>query len=289
MRIETLLNFNRQGIIPGPGESHEAFTERAHYCLTLKEHLSQELKAPLGEEANQPAILAPALDQLARKYDISPQWIPLFFSDYRLSLWHGGCAWIFQMTESAPVSALIQLKNRLRHASSYLCYQRDELLAHELVHVGRMMFHEPCFEELLAYRTSSSRWRRYFGPLIQSSIESVIFILLLFIIIVFDVFLMMTHHPTAYQAAFWLKMIPLGCIAYALVRLMKRHKTFNACLENLEACLGSREKAEAVIFRLQDYEIEKLAKMAPNDIRTYANSQQELRWQVIAAAYFNQG
>ena len=94
----------------------------------------------------------------------------MIFSNERLAPWHGGCAWIFQFAEGLPTAALIQLRQVFSRQPTFLgIYHRDELLTHELVHVGRMKFEEPRFEELFAYETSTSAFRRWFGPLIQAS------------------------------------------------------------------------------------------------------------------------
>lgn len=285
---EELLQFNRLGLIPGPHESAEAFAVRAGYCLSLKQHLSAELKANLAEESSSPEILIPANQNLSAIYDIAPDWIPLFFSNYRLTYWHGGCAWIFQVSEDSPTAALIQLRRNLRDSPRYLFYKRDELLSHELAHVGRMQFQEPKYEEMIAYQTTTSAFRRWFGPILQSPLEGVLFVLMLFLIIVFDIFLIALQRPEAYKLALWLKLIPISLIGYALARLWSRQRTFKACINSLQTCLGSLQKARAVVYRLQDREITTFSHMKPEEIRTYASNcaKSELRWHVIQKAYF---
>lgn len=285
-----LLTLNQQGLIPGPGESKEAFLLRAEYCQNLKDHLPEEIKTHLPDQAlsKEHAILDQAAETLKKKYDCAPHWVPLFFSNHKLPFWHGGCAWIFQMTEQSPTAALIQLRQTFSRSPKYLgIYDRNELLAHELTHIGRMMFQEPKFEEVLAYRTAKSPFRRWFGPVIQSSTESALFMLFLFVLIVFDVFLIALGRPDAYSLTLWLKLIPVGIILAALARLWKRQKTYKKCLQNLEGCVES-DKAEAVAYRLQDHEIQFFSKVSAQEIREYAQakSEEELRWDVIYQAYF---
>lgn len=285
---EKLLTLNKMGLIPGPGETKDAFSERADYNLHLKDHLPEEIKNYLSEESKDPEALSKASNKLAELYDCSPSRIPLFFSNYKLPFWHGGCAWIFQMTEESPTSALIQLRKSFCNSPKYLgIYDRQELLTHELSHAGRMMFHEPKYEEVLAYRTSKSPFRRWFGPLVQSSSESALFILLLFILVVFDVFLIALARPEAYLTAFWLKAIPAVLIVGALARLWKRQKTYHLCLENLKECIG-KNNPEAVAYRLRDCEIELFSKLSKDEIRNYAAeyAKTELRWKVIYKTYF---
>jgi len=69
----------------------------------------------------------------------------------------------------------VQLKKSLKKGS-LLNYHRVDLLSHEAIHVARMGFQEPFFEECLAYRTSSRRWRRFLGPLFTFSWEPFLFL-----------------------------------------------------------------------------------------------------------------
>lgn len=284
-----LLMLNEIGFIPGPQEECSAFKKRVDYCLNLKDHLPEELKTIFSnEDRHQLESFVHPTERLKKLYDCSPKWTPLFFNNYKLPFWQGGCAWIFQMTEDSPTSALIQLRQAFSCSSHYLgVYNREELLMHELCHVGRMMYQEPKFEELLAYRTANSKYRRFIGPLIQSSLESALFLLLLLMLIFFDLFLVLQNLSNAYFVALWLKIIPASIAIAALIRLWKRQVTYAACIKNLKKCIGS-DRAEAVAYRLQDHEIILFSQMTPAEIKDYAalKHQVELRWQVIEKAYF---
>src|ERR1700722_17221987 len=88
--------YNQLGLIPGPSESEEAFVKRIRYCLNLQEHLTFQLseKTPFFEQIpSSPQLLEEAFQITGSLYDIRPKWIPLFFSNYKLAFWHGGCAW----------------------------------------------------------------------------------------------------------------------------------------------------------------------------------------------------
>lgn len=284
-----LLMLNQIGLIPGPHELFSNFIERVEYSLHLKEHLPKELKDTLSREPeNSSEILTTSLNQLKENYDCAPAWPPIFFSNYKLPFWLGGCAWIFQMKKDSPTSALIQLRKAFNKSKTYLgIYQCEELLTHELSHIGRMMFQEPKFEELIAYRTAKSGYRRWLGPLVQSSMESTLFLLLLFMLLVFDVFLISADQSDAYTMALWLKTIPLVLVLAALIRLWKKQKTFKACIENLKECV-KYNMAEAVAYRLQDDEILFFSQATAQEIHTYATEKknEELRWKVIFNAYF---
>lgn len=288
-----LLELNQMGFIPGPKEALEAYIKRTEYSLQLKNHLPEELKSQLSDnhfshEGKEFEAINESANNLKKIYDCCPNWTSLFFSNYKLPFWQGGCAWIFQMEEDSPTSSLIQLRQTFRDSPNYLgIYNRKELLTHELAHVGRTMFQEPKFEELLAYNTSPSRFRRWFGPLIQTSAESAMFMLLIFMLLVFDVFLIALNQHDAYMLALWLKLIPIAIIAAALVRLRKRHKTYHSCVRNLTDCVG-KDNAEAVAYRLQDHEMILFSKADKEEIKSFAaeKAKEELRWKVILKAYF---
>lgn len=288
LNTDSLLKLNSLGLIPGPDETPASFADRTAYCQNLSSHLPEELKTELSGDGKQNRdILVTVNKQLKPFYDCAPGWIPLFFTNHKLPFWQGGCAWIFQMTENSPVASLIQLRKEFAAKETYLgIYERKELLRHELCHVGRMTFQEPKYEEIIAYRTSNSGFRRFFGPLVQSSAESALFLLLLFMIIVFDIFLIALDRPDAMTISLWIKGIPFLLIIAALWRLQRRQKTFDACLKHVADWVG-REHAQSVVYRLTDKEIEAFACMQAKEIQEYAlkKREEELRWEVIWKAY----
>ncbi len=279
-----LLGLNQSGLIPGPGESEEEFLKRSEYCLGLHNHISRILPeadqaAPLSQN-----ILAESDSLTTNLYDFSCKWIPLYFSNRKLSYWHGGCAWIFQETKDSPTGAILQLRKALAFSDALFfgLYKRKELIAHELAHAGRMQFQEPKYEELLAYQTSSSTFQRNFGPIVQSSAESMIFLLVLLMIFLLDLFILFSPEYLLLGKAAWLKLLPLAMVVYAWWRLSKRHKQFNSCLKQLQAIC---EHPYACIYRLTDHEIDLFAEMTPKQILDHASQQSELRWQLIKEAY----
>ncbi len=287
--IQEMLQYNRLGLIPGPHESVEDFIKRASYCLNLRLQINQELQANLGEEASEFSLIAPGLAKVHDAYDIAPEWIPVFYSNYRLGFWHGGCAWIFQTSNDQPLGSLLQLRQQFKTSENYLgMYHRNELTAHELSHVGRMAFEEPQFEEFFAYRTATSSFRRWLGPIVQSSVESMLVLILIGLFLFVDIFLIVFGEGPNHSTLWW-KLLPFGLLVTAgLLRLWRRHQCLSSSLNVLDQCLGGEKKALAVAYRLQDKEIKAFAKMTPSEIKAYAKEQaaHSLRWQVIYSAYF---
>lgn len=283
---EKWVEWNKLGFIPGPEESEEEFSQRVDYCQNLPFHLTQQTRAEFpfkewDEESN--IFLEEAFPLTEELYGIKPTWVPLFFSNYQLSPWHGGCAWIFQLKENSPTAAFLQLRAAFRQFPLYLkLYKRKELMAHELSHVGRMVYEEPHFEEVLAYQ-SSSGWRKWLGPLVQSSKESLFFIILLGFVMMVNLALLSVGSSLAPYA--W--MIPLLIIFLGLVRLWKRHRSYRRCLTTL-CSLMPEKKARHLIYRLRDEEIEKFSWFSPFQIEDFihASSLLSFRWNFLKTVYF---
>lgn len=291
MNTTELLKYNQAGLIPGPQETLEDFSKRASYCVDLKNQiphmLAEELPFAKDEIHSSQQFMQKGCEEAKEIYDINPSWVPLFFSNYQLSFWQGGCAWIFQKSEDSPTSAFFQLRKNFRSHQTYLgIYNRDELITHELSHVGRMKFEEPKFEEILAYRSSSSFFRRFFGPIIQSSAESMLFMLGLLFLIFSDIFAL--SYETSHHFSLIARLLVLGMILFGIIRVCYRQWQFRRCLHQLETTLNNSSMANAVIYRLRDHEIITFGKKSSDEIKQYAKEKinHSLRWKVIVDAYF---
>jgi len=285
---EQLLQYNNEGLIPSPGENEHEFLKRVAQAHTIKERFYSKA-SPLKSifKADSQIPLAPVnynkiFSTTKALYDIEPKWVPIFFDNYKLASWHGGSAWIFQEHIDSPKEAFLQV----RKEPSFF-YEREEIIAHEMAHIGRMAFDEPLFEEILAYRTSEKKWRRWFGPIAQTSWGSTFFIGILFIIIALDFALLSTGMHQFLELAAWLKLIPIAMIIYSLTRLFWLHRTFNRCLCHLQAILKDTSVANAVIYRLTDSEIRYFAKSQKEAIEKFMNDNSNLylRWRLISLAY----
>jgi hypothetical protein len=282
-----LVKWNAEGLIPGPGESREAYQKRVEYCLNLKKILLEELKPKDALQLNQTregSLLEEATARILPIYGFSASWVPLFFSNDRLMPWQGAATWIFQCEADDPVGAFIQMRKSFWSKDRYLgLYDRGELLAHELCHVGRMAFSEPKYEELLAYSISQRSLTKSLGAIVQSAQESHFFLALLLAIIALDALFLYYGAFQAYLDAMWLKLLPLGFIFWGLWRLKKRQKTLQNALEKLSLLFN--ENAQAVLYRLTDAEIDLFAKSDPLQIEEYVRKQDSLRWEAIRLAY----
>ena len=142
----------RRGLIRGPREDEEAFARRCAQCQPIA-----------GEE------WAIAHRRTQELFGFTVDWVPLTYSNQKLPFWEGAATWI-----SETGLPHIQLRKAFKKGR-HLGYSRDEILAHESVHAARMAFDEPRFEEIIAYQTSKSPLRRFFGPLFRRTWESALF------------------------------------------------------------------------------------------------------------------
>lgn len=290
-KIALWKKWNEEGFFPGPDETEEEFQKRVEYCQHLLPALESETDAfPFNlRDGQSQQILEESFSLTEPLYGITPRWVLLFFNNTQLSLWHGGCAWIFQLHEHTPTAAFLQLRKSFRESPCYLgMYHRSELIAHEMAHIGRMMYQEPQFEEFLAYQ-SSTGFRRWFGPIVQSSKETLFFILLLGLAVFADLALLLSDSPasgTVNTLSWWIKILPIGCVIFALGRLFYRHAILRKCLKNLEQ-LFLPSDAKHLLYRLRDTEIKQFSRLSGLQIRDFiaASASHSFRWKFLDALY----
>lgn len=282
--------WNTQGFIPGPDETAEAFAARIAFCQQLQSYLNQQVsELPFKTDGQDSLLFLQEVFPLTQElYGIAPKWVPIFFSNYQLTPWHAGCAWIFQLNEQTPTAAFLQLRSQFRTSSRYLSlYKRQELIAHELAHVGRMLYQEPQFEEFFAYQSSSS-WRRWLGPIVQSSKESLLFILLLGLVVIANfAFLPLQLNTTTWWIGWSMTLLPVMLCGLALIRLIRRHRALQACQRKLEKLYSDPEIARHLLYRLRDEEIQHFAHLSPAAIRDFMEHAQRdnFRWRFLSQLY----
>jgi len=162
--------------------------------------------------------------------------------------WEAGATWIGDL-------AKIQLRKTLQTKNALLGNQKDEVIAHEVVHAIRCQFEEPQFEEVLAYRCSKKWWRRYFSPLIQTKLDLCVFVL----------------------SAFFL---PFGFVGfvYLLGKLSRKQAQVEKVLRHLEKIF---ERPKRILLLLTDKEIKGFAGSTTDKIEKYISKQRSVRWNQI--------
>ena len=214
----------KEGFFPGLNETEEDFYTRVKKVKSL----AQEPKSFLESVPLKIKHLTPILPSFFQIERIKP-----------LPFWYGGMTYIVELTPKIHIPFLQIPKRSLFHLD------RNEILSHEKVHALRVMYHEPKFEEILAFRTSKSHLRRILSPIFGSTVESSAFLLLLLPLPVSPL-------PFLCNAAPLLLML-----AYSSVRLIFRHFAIHKCLKTLKKITT---KPEEMLFCLTDKEIISFAK-----------------------------
>ena len=255
MELKEILSLNAEGLIPGPGESEEAFKKRV-------EKTKATITRELGAEWHW------ASEQLRQLFDFSPRWCAISRSKRGLTPWQAAATWIdenqvcsIQLNPSRFVQWLVDQK---------------EIVSHEAAHAARAAFDEPHFEELFAYLTADRAWRRVLGPLFRTPREALF--LLGFCLFGASTQLIELSMGCLLFSQGWFLLALLSIFFWSL-RLFRSRIRLQRAYQQLAPLVRDPTKIRAVLFRLTDHEIETLARgdriEAPN----------ELRWDLIKAAY----
>jgi hypothetical protein len=243
----SLSHLAKRGFLPRAHETQNAFYQRiAPYLPT---NLNEKMKE--------------ALFTCQRLFDVEPDWVPLIEGRSKLSFWQGAVLWVDEQEQP-----LIQV-------AKCLFYNRDEMIAHELIHAVRLPLASKRFEEIIAYQTSSNWWRRTFGPIIRTPREVYIFLCSL----------LCSWIPLFWEEAAYLRFATPLVALFALLRLYLTQRVFRRCREKLSLLLGCRRSGLSLTARLTDEEIALFAKWSPQEIRAYILDSKELRWQMLCFCY----
>jgi hypothetical protein len=243
-----LVDLGARGILPGPHETDRDFLHR------IKEK---------GADIPLPA----AIEKL---FSISPDWVKISHSNKGLLPWQGGFA---QMDEES-----VSIQIRKGKGKIWGIYSRDEIVSHELVHAARMAFEEPIFEEILAYQTSDSKFRRFYGPIFRTSNESLFFLTSLLALGIVNLFYMIP----------WVMLLWGGTLlSYFLVRLHANQKKFRQAHEKIRKLVGSEKKALSFLLSLTDEEIFSFSRLTHLQMESYVHQQSSLRWRQLRLRFLD--
>lgn len=260
---------SRKGLFLGPNESLEQFAKRVH----LMQHLEKTL----------PQYALDAVSSITTSlFDFAFDTMPCCFGNKGLGVWEGAALWITE--EDGARMPQIQLSTKFK-MGSYYTYSQEEVLAHEMVHAARIAFDEPKYEEILAYKTAKSSFRKWAGPLFGSSYESIVFVILLALGLTLQSVSFFFSIPFL-SFAVALSFVWLG---WLMIRLYRRQSVFKKAQEHIAACVKDPTKTLAVMVRMKDREIEECAKRAKKDVLEYfrMNAKSDARLKMIYLSYLS--
>jgi len=243
-----LLEYNRKGIFPLPGETEEIYRARAK---------------------SMPTFADPGISIIEKLYDIKPSWVPVKYSNERLHFWEGAASF----AEEDKIS--IELRREFATHARYLRFwKKEDILAHEYVHAVRFPLESEKYEEFFAYFLSFYHHvpvRAFLGPLFLADYEVKIFLLTLLLPL-----MVLLFSPSHFMMA----LVPFCAIFLgATVRLALRWTRW---------CATVKKVGPALMMRLLDDEIDQFSKMDEGAIAHAIEEKKKssFRWQLLAAAYY---
>lgn len=274
---EQLFIYRKQGFIIGPSETEENFLKRIDTCTSPFPIEYFPISSPTVINKDDKADIISLLTR-NRKYQHAKyasllaafSWLPIFLSNYKLPFWIGGAVWISSKKDT--VIPILQLRKHFINRRRINFYLPEEICMHEALHALRTSFDEPQFEEILAYSTSPNFIHKWMGPLFQSSGESTLFLILLFL-------------GSFGALFFYIAMLPFFlCLTFFILRLCSRHRAFNKCVKSLKNLFPYIDPF-TIIIHLTDQEIWNFGKLSPKELSFYISSQSCLRWQQISTIF----
>lgn len=234
----------KEGFVPGPADSLESFEMRVNL---------------IKEVMKSPDLF---LKKLEIPYDkivpITPYFLTIT-SKKKLPFWYGAMTWICEYQgNKIPI---LELPEKTRGIG----LKKEDLIAHEKIHFLRAAFSEPRFEEILAYRTSRAKWRKYFGPIFEKPWESH-FCLILLLTLSLSAFLPLLFM----QLAMWVTTLYL---LFILSRLFLNQWIFKRALKKLSQYY---KNSEELITLFTDKEIVSTAFSSYKEL-----DKTSLRWNLI--------
>jgi hypothetical protein len=285
-----LAELDRRGFIPAETEDFADFAERLKRC---RERAAEFEQSMTGESATfqipEDGLTLHQADRIPAElfigagtvteelYGFSIDWVPGFFKD--CGLLFGGGAYSFP----PDFFSIFIINESFATQERWLIYGRQELLAHELCHVARSGFASPACEELHAYQTAKTGFRRRFGGIVHRERDSYLF-LGTALVLLLGQFVRVFALPAMPIWPFWIPFIL--CSVFLLWRhlgLLQRYDRAGTILET--ACLPG--KSRHIRFRCTDAEIFELAGLATADLPAWLAARPDTpRWRVIKARFF---
>ena len=283
--LEAAVVLDGRGILPGAEETPAEFAGRLRTFNANMAKMEESLQAQgeftvedvtVSRGARIPAeLLAEASAVTEGKFAFSNDWVPGFFIDPNCSLLFGGCAYYFY----PDFFALFIIRASFQQKRRWLFYQRQELLAHELCHIARIGLVSQDFEEIFAYQTATTAFRRWLGGIFRSTTDSLLFLGGTFLQLagqLLRTFLL----PGLLIWPFWT--VFLAICAFLLLRHLKDMRELQSALANLQFAFPE-DNCQAVLFRCTDAEIHALSRCCtPEAMQVFLQQHQnDFRWQII--------
>ena len=295
-KIDELVLLDSQGYFLAPGEEREAFLERVSalqkFQVDVQKQLDETGKFQLEDlvyfkdECVSEKDLYACQNQSKYIYQFQLNFVPAFFSSKGLNFLFGGMAISFEDTENkykkGELFSIFQLRKCFRNKEKFLIYTRNEIISHEACHVARAPFHALEYEELFAYQTSDSAFRRFVSPMLWRGSDMVILMLLLLLVFAGQVYGFIASDFSYYMYG-WVPFF--SYLSFLSIRSYFSRKAFSRLRSKIVKLCKKPELVDAVMFRMTDIEIREAEKAS--NIVDYLGSKKDLRWQVIRKRFLS--
>ena len=273
---EELKKLGEQGMIPAPSESEEAFIEQ----VTLLKEIDKHCKTIFFGK-----VLEKWTCDFGHKLGADPTWVPLIYSNQGLFFWQGAALWIFE-TEMHGKIPMIQLKAAFKKGGRFLP-PLEEVLLHESVHALRARFHEPRFEEALAYYHASSKWRQFWGPFFRTQTRALFSICLIFFSFSLQLLSLFFFTALFFSYLKFASLLPLIDLLLKGGSLIRDQRVLKQALCKLLQIFPQQKEAFPIAMRLTDAEIEQFAQDSIEKISEYMirEAPKSVRWRQIIAQF----
>ena len=261
--FDAVKELDQRGFFPSSSETLDVFVERLEKLQSQYSKMNDDLDNNgqievegivfKKEDQIPQEMFSAAREENLQRYGFDLDWVPGFF--YSPGLLFGGCAWGMLPN----YFTLFILRPCFKVKPKWYIYGRQELMAHEMCHAVRFPLEADKYEEMFAYQTSTSSFRRLFGPMVRSPKESYILLGLIAVLMVVQIWIY-NQEKVDYTYFLPLPVIILMSLMIAyFVFLMLRQHLQNKSYDRLLQMLGEiSDKPQPLSFRLNDSEMDAL-------------------------------
>jgi hypothetical protein len=281
--VDALVELDGMGLLMGPGESDNV--------AKLQKDLDKNGKTtvcdiPLSKDERIPdAFFAEAAPVTEELYGFKTDWVPGFCTNYKMGLLFAGCAW-YSLDD---FFAVFIIRKAFATSPKWLIYGPTELLAHELCHVARIAYNSATYEEVFAYQTASSGFRRLIGGLLRSPMDTYVLLGSVAVLLVSQIANVTLREPEQWDSM----PMPLawGALIAAFAFIGGRYIAAMARFKRLKSLMAELTKPAFVmptLFRCSDAELDKLsACTTAAELREQLTTRiaNERRWQITAQRF----
>ena len=293
--IDTLVEFDNKGLLLGPNETLEEYCKRLG---TLKENIQamkHELKENgrielLGTHFSKDEVIPHAIFQTAQTvtrtlYHFDIDWVPGFFANHRMGILFAGCA----LYSRDDFFAVFIIRKIFKLKERWIIYSRTELMAHELCHVAHIGFQTRDYEEIFAYQTSESAFRKILGGMLRTTTDTYMILTCVIVLLIAQILNVILRPPSLWHEFPMPLIYGISTLGFCLIffRYLYFWHRFKNAQTNIMRVFG-RLKALPVLFRCDGSEIKEISKLnEETDLRVWLSYKlhSSVRWRIIVKKF----